>query len=103
MSNELYDRVIANPKFKELTSRRNRFAWILSVVMLVIYYTFVLMAAYSPASFATPLGEGMTFSMGLTIGFGLNMFCFLMTGIYVRRANSEFDDLNRAILEEVGR
>jgi uncharacterized membrane protein (DUF485 family) len=34
------------------------------------------------------------------IGMGVILFTVLITGYYVRRANSEFDALTRAILEE---
>jgi uncharacterized membrane protein (DUF485 family) len=35
------------------------------------------------------------------LGVGLILSAFILTGIYVRRANGEFDALNKAILDEV--
>ncbi|HEC84376.1 MAG TPA: DUF485 domain-containing protein, partial [Thioploca sp.] len=38
MQQELVDKIKNNPKYHELVSKRSRFAWILSIIMLVIYY-----------------------------------------------------------------
>ncbi|HYQ52266.1 MAG TPA: DUF485 domain-containing protein, partial [Pseudomonas sp.] len=34
------------------------------------------------------------------LGVGLIVSAFVLTAIYVRRANGEFDELNKAILKE---
>jgi uncharacterized membrane protein (DUF485 family) len=39
-----------------------------------------------------PVGAGVTTSMGVPIGVGVIVFTIILTWIYVRRANSEFDD-----------
>ena len=44
-----------------------------------------------------------TITWGIPIGVGLIVSAFILTGIYVRRANGEFDDLNNAILKEAGK
>ncbi|HYD31208.1 MAG TPA: DUF485 domain-containing protein [Azospirillaceae bacterium] len=102
MRRDLYDRVLAHPQFAELTARRNRFSWALTLIVLAVYYAFVFTVAYRPDLLGAPLADGMTLTLGLVGGAVINVFCFLMTGIYVTRANGEFDTLNRAILEEAG-
>lgn len=101
MADDTFERVATHPGFQEMTRKRNRFAVVLSVIVLAVYYSFVLVAVYAPAQFAAPLAEGLTWPIGLLAGFLIQGFAFVMTGIYVRRANSEFDALNRKILEEV--
>lgn len=103
MSEEMYERVLAHPKFAEMTSNRARFSWRLSVVVLTVYYIFVLVAALKPELLAQPVAAGMTFSVGLTAGIVITLFCFVMTGIYVRRANSRYDAMTRDLLAEIGR
>ena len=100
MSEEMYDRVLANPKFAELTNNRNRFSWTLSIIVLSVYYTFVMTVAFKPELLQSPLAGGMTLSVGLATGLALTLFCFVMTGIYVRRANGRYDALNRQLIEE---
>ena len=48
------------------------------------------------------LGEGVM-TVGIPVGFGVIVFTILITGFYVRRANSEFDQLTREIVEEAGK
>lgn len=100
MSDQTYERVVNHPKFAELTAKRNRFSVMLSLVVLAVYYTFVMIAALNPALFSSAIGDGMTWPLGLAAGFVIQIFAFLMTGVYVRRANTEFDAMNRVIVEE---
>lgn len=100
---KVYEKVLQHPSFHELRRRRNRFALTLSAIVLVVYYTFVWMAATQPALFSSPVSEGLTWCVGLAAGFLIQAFAFVMTGIYVARANGEFDALNRTLIMETGR
>ncbi|CCG09650.1 Putative uncharacterized protein [Pararhodospirillum photometricum DSM 122] len=95
MSRTIYDRVRANPKFHELIEKRGRFAWILAAVMLIIYYGFVMVIAFWPQLLGQPLGEGSVTTVGIPVGLGVIVSAFLLTGIYVYRANGEFDEPSR--------
>ncbi len=99
MSQHVYDRVKANPKFAELVQKRSSFAWGLSIIMLVVYYAFILVIAFSPATFGQKIGSGVT-TVGIPVGFGIIVLAFILTGIYTKRANGEFDDLTNQIKEE---
>lgn len=103
MSDQIYDKVACHPKFRELVTKRSSFALKLSIIVLVVYYAFVVLATMAPDLFSSPLTENLTWPLGLVIGFGIQIFAFLMTGVYVYRANGEFDTLNRAIIEESSR
>ena len=46
------------------------------------------------------ISPGSSITWGIPLGVGLIVSAFILTGIYVRRANGEFDDLNNAILKE---
>ena len=100
MSQENYERIHNNPKFKELTRQRSRFAWTLSAMILVVYYSFILVVGFAPELLAIPLAEGMTTTIGVPVGVGIVVFSWLLTGIYIRRANNHFDHINNQILEE---
>lgn len=99
MSQPLYDKVKANPKFAELVQKRSSFAWKLSFIMLVVYYAFILIIAFSPSTFALKIGNGVT-TIGMPIGMGIIVLAFVLTGIYTKRANGEFDALTQQIKEE---
>ena len=99
MSTAVYERIRNNPKFDELVSKRSRFAWTLTAIVLGIYFTFIMVVAFNPKLLATPIFAGWTASIAWPIGVGMILLFWLMTGLYVRRANSEFDDINAEIIK----
>ena len=92
-------RILANPKFQELVQKRSAFAWTLSIAMLVIYFGFILLVAFGKGFLGTPIGSGVI-TWGIPVGLFTIISAFILTGIYVHRANGEFDELNRQIMEE---
>ena len=59
---------------------------------------FILLVAFNKPFLATRLGEGVT-TVGMPIGLGVILFTVVITAIYVRRANAEFDALSDAIVK----
>ena len=92
-------RIEANPKYQELKRKRNSFGWTLTILMLVVYYGFIGLIAFDKAFLAQPIGDGVT-SIGIPMAFGVIVFTVLITGIYVYRANSEYDRLTAEILKD---
>jgi len=88
-----------NPKFAELVRKRTSFAWTLSAIILVIYFGFIGLVAFDKPFLAAKLGAGVM-TVGFPIGVGVILSAIILTGIYVYRANGEFDELNRQIIEE---
>ncbi|MGC6388199.1 DUF485 domain-containing protein [Ewingella sp. S1.OA.A_B6] len=101
MNDLIYQRVVNNPRFNELVEKRSRFAWLLSGITLVMYVAFIFLIAFEPQWLGTPLYEGATITRGIPVGVGLIVISFLLTGIYVFRANGEFDRLTADIIREV--
>ncbi|WP_148714762.1 DUF485 domain-containing protein [Chitinolyticbacter meiyuanensis] len=101
MDETLIRRIEDNPKFAELVRKKTRFGWLLSIVMLAIYYGFILIIAFSPATFGTPIAAGSVTTIGIPAGIFVIVSAFVITGIYVRRANREFDQLNAELVREV--
>ena len=99
MTDTVTERIRANPKYQELRRKRNAFGWLLAVCMLVVYYGYISLIAFNKEFLSLPLGSGVT-TIGVPIGMGVIVFTIVITGIYVRRANSEFDALTREILEK---
>jgi len=95
---DLVERVKRDPRFDELVTKRSRFAWVLSAAILCIYFGFILIIAFVPKLLAVPIGGGVT-TVGIPVGLLVIVAAFVLTGIYVRRANTEFDYLTRQILE----
>lgn len=96
MNDQIYQRIEDSARFRELVEKRQRFATILSVIMLTVYISFIL-----PGWLGTPLHAGTSVTRGIPIGVGVIVISFVLTGIYIWRANGEFDRLNNAVLHEV--
>ena len=95
-------RIEANPKYHELKRKRNSFGWMLTVLMLVVYYGYIALIAFNKPFLAQPIGAGVT-TLGIPIGMGVIIFTIVITGIYVRRANGEYDRLTAEILKEASK
>ena len=100
MSSAVYERIRNNPRFDELVAKRSRFAWTLSAIVLVMYFSFVAVVAFAPQLLATPLAEGLVTTIAWPIGAGLVLFFWILTGVYIRRANREFDEINSQLVKE---
>ena len=100
MSPEEMKRIRSHPAYEELVRKRTSFGIVLSIIMLIIYFGFVMLVAFNKAFLATPIGTGVT-TVGIPLGVFVIVSAFILTGIYVRRANSEFDALTRQISEDI--
>jgi uncharacterized membrane protein (DUF485 family) len=91
-----YDEVLADPRYQQLVRRRGRFTLVLTIVMLIAYFGYVALVAFDKAFLARPIGGGVT-SLGIPVGVGLILLAILLTGLYVRRANRNYDPLVKAL------
>ncbi len=99
MEADLASRIASNPKYQELKAKRTSFGWWLALAMMIVYYGFILLVAFNKPFLAQKLGTGVT-TIGMPIGFGVIVFTVVITAIYVRRANSEFDALADQVIKE---
>ena len=102
MSDSIVARIEANPKYHELRRKRNAFGWTLSVLMLLVYFGYIALIAFNKPFLAQPIGNGVT-TLGIPIGMGVIIFTIVITGIYVHRANGEYDNLTAEILKEASK
>ena len=100
MSSAMYERMRPNPKFQELVSRRSRFAWTLAAIVLSMFYGFVMVVAFNPVSLGQAVSEGSMLTVGVAVEFFMFVFFWVLTAIYVKRANGEFDALTQEIVKE---
>ena len=101
MNGTIYQRIEDSARFRELVEKRQRFATILSIIMLAVYIGFILLIAFAPGWLGTPLHAGTSVTRGIPLGIGVIVISFILTGIYVWRANGEFDRLTKSVLNEV--
>jgi uncharacterized membrane protein (DUF485 family) len=100
MSSAMYERMRDNPKFQELVRKRGRFAWTMAAIVLILFYGFVLMVAYQPALLGQPLFDGGMLTVGVAAELFLFVLFWVLSFVYVRRANGEFDNLTQEIVKQ---
>jgi uncharacterized membrane protein (DUF485 family) len=100
MKDDLVQRIASHPKYQELKSKRSSFGWWLTLSMMVVYYGFILLVAFNKEFLSQKLGAGVM-TVGIPLGFAVIVFTVVITAIYVRRANTEFDELSDAISKAV--
>ncbi|MYM32469.1 DUF485 domain-containing protein [Duganella sp. CY15W] len=100
MQQDLVQKIKQDPNYHQLVRQRSRFGWLLTSLMMVVYYGYILLIAFDKEFLAAKTGTGVM-TWGMPIGLFVIVFTVLVTGIYVRRANSKYDALTQAIQAKV--
>ncbi|CDY78475.1 Putative membrane protein, clustering with ActP [Caballeronia glathei] len=90
--------VRSTPAFEQLVARRRTFVAWLTLGTLLPYYAFVLVAGFAPGILALKIFPGSVITIGWPVGVALIAGTWVLTGMYVHRANGEFDELTARIL-----
>ncbi len=77
------------PEFKSLVRQKWIVSLVLTLVMLIIYFGFILLIAFDKPFLAKPIGLNLT--LGLPVGIGILVLAWLLTGIYIIWANRSYD------------
>lgn len=99
----MVEKIKSNPSYQKLVTERSSFAWKLTITILVVYYAFILLIAFSPEVLGAKIAVGGMATVGIPVGVAIIVFAFILTGIYVKRANTEFDGLLEQVKEDLAR
>lgn len=86
--------------FRNFVSKRNKISLILSLVILVCYYIFILGVGLAPEILGYRLGPS-SITLGILVGIFLIVLSIAATGLYTFLANSYFDKDQKEILREL--
>ena len=100
MDDELVARITTHPAYRTLLRKRTRLSWALTALMLIVYCGFILLVAFAPALLKQRIGDGVT-TLGFPLGLGVILIAIALTGIYVWRANGEFDRLSAKLKSDL--
>jgi uncharacterized membrane protein (DUF485 family) len=100
MHEDLVQKIVSNPNYQKLVRIRTLFGWTLTALMMIVYYGFILLIAFDKELLAARIGNGVM-TWGIPVGLFVIVFTVVLTGIYVWRANKQFDELTEAIRREV--
>ncbi len=100
-SNEVVERIVANPKFQELVRKRSRISWTMFFIVITLYYLLMGTVAFFPEALRTLINPESVVTIGWPLGAGVIVISWLLTGLYIRKANTELEPLNDAILKDL--
>ncbi|WP_299327845.1 DUF485 domain-containing protein [uncultured Helicobacter sp.] len=87
-------------KFRQFVSFRNKISLVLSLVVLVCYYAFVLSVGLFPEVLGYRLGPS-SITLGIIAGLFIIVLSIIVTGIYTFLANTYFDKDQENILNQL--
>jgi uncharacterized membrane protein (DUF485 family) len=88
--------MLESPEFKKLVRGKWTIAIILTILLFVVYYGFILLIAADKTFLAQKIGAYTT--LGIPIGVGVIIAAWVLTAIYVSWANRVQDvEVNRLV------
>ena len=94
------ERILQNPKFKEMVRQKSILSWTLTIIMLIVYVGFMLLVGYNKEFLLSSISGGVT-TWGIPLGLGIIVLSFVLCGVYSYIANSKLDRLNADAMREV--
>jgi uncharacterized membrane protein (DUF485 family) len=102
-TDDIVARIEANPKYHELVRKRSSYSIIMSILMIIAYYGYILLIAFNKEWLGTPLTPNVVTTIGIPLGVGVIIFTIVITNVYVRKANTEFDDMSAEVIREASK
>lgn len=94
------DRILQNPKFKEMVRKKSMLSWTLTGIMLFVYVGFMLLVGYNKEFLLSSISGGVT-TWGIPLGLGIIVLSFILCGVYSYIANNKLDQLTEEAIREV--
>jgi uncharacterized membrane protein (DUF485 family) len=94
-----YEQVQASTEFTQLRSRFRRFVFPMTALFLAWYFLYVILAAFAPSFMSIKLFGNI--NVGLVIGLGQFVSTFVITTLYARWADREFDPAAEQLRAEI--
>lgn len=98
-----YDRIRCDKRFSELVVKRNRFTAVLTTLILLPFFCFIGLVSFYPSVFAQRISGTSQLTIGVIAELFLFVFFILISLLYVKRANGEFDGITRELVAQVGK
>jgi len=99
MKNQKYKDIAQDSNFIHMVKAKKKFAVILSIIVLVIYATFMVIATFAPQILAASIGSSHI-TIGMPVAALVIIACWLITGCYIYVTNKYFDKKVAAIRKE---
>jgi len=95
-----YERISQHPDYARLVGKRRQLVVGLSALVVGVYSVFIVLLLSRPVLLLRPLSDESLMNVGAWFGVLIIVGSWLLMGLYVWRANGEFDRLTHNILKE---
>jgi uncharacterized membrane protein (DUF485 family) len=92
--------ILEDDDFKSLRSQKNSISIILTILELVLYFGFIALIAFNREFLSTKISGSIT--MGIPIAVGAILLSWVLTGIYIRWANTKYDVMVKNLRDKIG-
>jgi uncharacterized membrane protein (DUF485 family) len=92
-----WEAIERSPEFRELIARRRRFVLPATIFFLAWYLGFILLAGYAEDFMGSSIYEG--FTVGYLLALSQFVMVWVLAAWYLRKADREFDPLEREVVE----
>lgn len=92
-------KVLSDPDFQELMRQKKSISTVLTIIIMTVYFGFMGLIAFNPRALSARVANG---TLGIPLGIGLIILAWILTGIYVRWANSRYDTLVEQVKQKIG-
>jgi uncharacterized membrane protein (DUF485 family) len=93
--------ILADDRFQNLAAARARLRWSLSLVTLIMFFGFIALISTAKSALGAPVA-GSSIPLGLFLAMCMIVLIVMLTGFYVYRSNSRFDELSGRLNREFG-
>ena len=101
MTQDIVQRVLAHPRYRELVTRRARTRLAFFILMAVVCFGFIITLACWSGALGRPMWGGATMTLGLVVAVLIEVSAILMIGAYVYISAKKHDPILAAILRDV--
>lgn len=91
--------IVNSPKFKKLVTTRWSVSFILTFLLFVVYYGYILLVAYNKEFLAEKVGVYTNY--GILLGVLVIVLAWVLTFIYVLWANFSYDKRVEELKKEI--
>ena len=100
MDERQVERILQNPKFKQMVSKKSALSCTLTGIMLFVYVGFMLLVGYNKEFLMSSFSGGVT-TWGIPLGLSIIVLSFVLCGVYSYVANKILDPLTQDAMKEV--
>ena len=83
--------ILQDPDFLALSRRKNSISLVFTLITVVFYFGFIFLLAFGREHLAEAFSGQI--NRGIPFGIGIIILSWILTGLYVRWANSSYDDM----------